>query len=126
MNKCCKCGKPTENTHSYKMVYDVVDYICPDCQEIKDMQPICPTCNSNSQVWVNQISGKLKCHRFGCETDIEPSVNVQQVGGKTINAPQCEQFLTWMHGTETEHIYRCCQPSGHSGRHRDSQSHVTW
>jgi hypothetical protein len=28
---------------------------------------ICPKCGSDSQVWKNQNTGKLTCHRFGCE-----------------------------------------------------------
>jgi hypothetical protein len=28
--------------------------------------PICPNCGNNRQVWVNQITKKLTCHRFGC------------------------------------------------------------
>lgn len=26
----------------------------------------CPKCKSSSQVWINQITGKLTCHRVGC------------------------------------------------------------
>ncbi len=33
--------------------------------------PPCPKCGNNRQVWVNQISGKLTCHRTYCHTVIE-------------------------------------------------------
>jgi hypothetical protein len=32
--------------------------------------PACPKCGSNNQVWINQISGTLKCHRAECYVDI--------------------------------------------------------
>lgn len=32
--------------------------------------PACPKCGNNSQVWINQISGTLKCHRAECYVDI--------------------------------------------------------
>lgn len=28
--------------------------------------PICHHCGNNRQVWVNQITGLLTCHRLGC------------------------------------------------------------
>jgi hypothetical protein len=37
----------------------------------------CPKCHSPSQVWVNQITGKLTCHRAGCnnlEIQVSPDV----------------------------------------------------
>lgn len=30
--------------------------------------PNCPKCGNNRQVWKNQISGKLQCHRAYCDT----------------------------------------------------------
>ena len=29
--------------------------------------PICPKCGNNRQVWINQITGKVTCHRLGCQ-----------------------------------------------------------
>ena len=34
--------------------------------------PPCPHCGNNRQVWRNQISGQIKCHRAHCDTVIEP------------------------------------------------------
>lgn len=31
------------------------------------LMPACPNCGSNSQVWYNQITGLIKCHRLSCE-----------------------------------------------------------
>jgi len=31
---------------------------------------VCPKCDNNRQVWKNQITGKLTCHRAGCHTVI--------------------------------------------------------
>jgi hypothetical protein len=33
--------------------------------------PICPKCGNNRQVWKNQITGKLTCHRAYCDTEIK-------------------------------------------------------
>ena len=32
--------------------------------------PTCPGCGSNSQVWRNQITGALTCHRLGCHSSV--------------------------------------------------------
>ena len=32
--------------------------------------PNCPDCGNNRQVWVNQITGKMTCHRAGCHKEI--------------------------------------------------------
>lgn len=32
----------------------------------KQNLPICSICGNNRQVWTNQITGKLTCHRYGC------------------------------------------------------------
>jgi len=32
--------------------------------------PDCPRCKNNRQVWVNQLSGVLTCHRAGCQTEV--------------------------------------------------------
>lgn len=37
--------------------------------------PSCPKCGNNRQVWENQISGKLKCHRAFCDTEIPEMEN---------------------------------------------------
>lgn len=34
--------------------------------------PPCPICGNNRQVWVNQLSGLITCHRAGCNKPIEP------------------------------------------------------
>lgn len=33
--------------------------------------PNCPKCGNNRQVWRNQISGRITCHRAFCDTVIE-------------------------------------------------------
>jgi hypothetical protein len=58
----------------------------------KQSDPVCPQCLTSSQVWVNQITGKLTCHRVGCHIAIEKEKNnatnasrvrpVQNPGGK--------------------------------------------
>lgn len=40
------------------------------------MIPKCPKCGNNRQVWINQITGSLKCHRAFCDT------KVKQCGGR--------------------------------------------
>ena len=43
-----------------------------DLIELKpEFLPICPKCGNNRQVWKNQISGKLTCHRAFCNTILE-------------------------------------------------------
>ena len=37
--------------------------------------PDCPRCGDNRQVWANQITGVLTCHRAGCHTAIRPFDN---------------------------------------------------
>ena len=32
--------------------------------------PNCKICGNNRQVWKNQITGKLTCHRLGCHKEI--------------------------------------------------------
>ena len=47
--------------------------------------PNCPRCGTNRQVWKNQLTGKLTCHRWGCHIEIEPlSVREQlrELGGQ--------------------------------------------
>jgi hypothetical protein len=34
--------------------------------------PACPGCGSSSQVWRNQITGALTCHRLSCHGSINP------------------------------------------------------
>lgn len=33
--------------------------------------PACPKCGNNRQVWVNQITGLITCHRAHCDTVVE-------------------------------------------------------
>ncbi|MHB9009226.1 MAG: hypothetical protein ACYDC1_20135, partial [Limisphaerales bacterium] len=33
--------------------------------------PECPRCGDNRQVWRNQITGRMTCHRIGCQTEIK-------------------------------------------------------
>jgi hypothetical protein len=35
--------------------------------------PVCPRCENNRQVWKNQITGNLTCHRVGCHLEIPAS-----------------------------------------------------
>lgn len=37
--------------------------------------PTCPHCGSNSQVWINQITRKLRCHRVSCESQPDLAVS---------------------------------------------------
>lgn len=37
--------------------------------------PACPKCGNNRQVWVNQITKVLTCHRAYCHTEIEVCPN---------------------------------------------------
>lgn len=37
--------------------------------------PDCPKCGNNRQVWKNQITGKLTCHRAFCHTVINDDPN---------------------------------------------------
>lgn len=45
-----------------------IDEVLPSCPQ--DKAPCCPKCGDNAQVWKNQITGKLTCHRAGCHTEI--------------------------------------------------------
>lgn len=36
------------------------------CDRIYAEKTTCPNCGNNRQVWVNQITNKLTCHRVGC------------------------------------------------------------
>jgi len=36
------------------------------CDRIYAERVACPKCGNNRQVWVNQITKKLTCHRYGC------------------------------------------------------------
>ena len=36
--------------------------------------PPCPKCNSASQVWENQITHKVTCHRVGCEGSLPDEI----------------------------------------------------
>ena len=41
-----------------------------DCRESR---PSCPRCGNYRQVWRNQLTGKLTCHRAYCHTEIDES-----------------------------------------------------
>ncbi len=51
MTECSICGNAHEENR------------CADA-------PKCPKCGNNRQVWVNQITGLLTCHRMFCHTVI--------------------------------------------------------
>jgi len=57
---CRTCGNPAEMDSS----------IGPVCEACHSM-PVCPKCGNNRQVWENQITGKITCHRAYCHTVIE-------------------------------------------------------
>jgi len=40
--------------------------ICEDCLDA----PECTCCGSSAQVWVNQDTEKMTCHRFGCFNNV--------------------------------------------------------
>ena len=46
----------------------------------------CPICGSNSQIWINQVTGKPTCHRAGCHIEVEqiqnkkPHISCHQCG----------------------------------------------
>ncbi|MCK9435211.1 MAG: hypothetical protein M0R32_10450 [Candidatus Cloacimonetes bacterium] len=42
----------------------------PEDNSHLEQLPICQKCGSNSQVWINQDSGELTCHRLGCHKKI--------------------------------------------------------
>ena len=37
-----------------------------ESSKILDKSPSCPNCGNDRQVWINQITKKLTCHRVGC------------------------------------------------------------
>mgnify|MGYP001581603495 CR=1 FL=1 len=47
-------------------VFKVVTEFEPSFYIESEVAPNCPLCESNTQVWVNQITHKLTCHRVGC------------------------------------------------------------
>ena len=34
------------------------------------LDDVCPRCGSSAQVWPNQLTGKLTCHRVGCHLEL--------------------------------------------------------
>ncbi len=68
--KCTFCGDFVMEGHN--------EWFC-DCGAICTEEtdfifvkyPACPKCGNNRQVWKNQLSGELTCHRVGCYTVIE-------------------------------------------------------
>ena len=51
--------------------YDDDEYP-PNTPDHRPKVPSCPRCGNNRQVWANQITGKMTCHRAGCHTELEP------------------------------------------------------
>lgn len=45
-----------------------IDEVLPSRPQ--DEVPCCPKCGDNRQVWKNQITGKMTCHRAGCHAEI--------------------------------------------------------
>lgn len=45
-----------------------IDAVLPSRPQ--DEAPCCPKCGDNAQVWKNQVTGKMTCHRAGCHTEI--------------------------------------------------------
>lgn len=68
-----ECAKPAKYRHNGSSTYycmlhaSILDSMVGDISEIP---PICEKCGNNRQVWINQISGKWRCHRISCERDI--------------------------------------------------------
>lgn len=54
---------------------EIVDSICRQKRECPETMPDCPKCGNNRQVWKNQITGKLTCHRAFCHTVINDNPN---------------------------------------------------
>jgi hypothetical protein len=46
--------------------------------------PPCPHCGNNRQVWINQITGLLTCHRAYCDYQF-PEINPNQL---TLDLPK--------------------------------------
>jgi hypothetical protein len=57
---------PTCNATHARPLFEV----CRECSPSPSSNPICPRCNNNRQVWVNQITKVMTCHRVGCELEI--------------------------------------------------------
>ena len=47
-------------------VFKVVTEFEPSFYIESEIAPNCPLCESNTQVWINQITHKLTCHRLEC------------------------------------------------------------
>ncbi len=43
-------------------------------EQTEKIFPPCPICGNNRQVWVNQLSGLITCHRAGCNQPIEKPI----------------------------------------------------
>lgn len=50
----------------------------------RTLLPICPNCHSYTQVWINQISGELTCHRARC-------------GNRVFTARELAIYITELH-----------------------------
>lgn len=53
----------------YELAGDSIDPC--ECGRCLVAWPDCPKCGNNRQVWANQDTGRLVCHRAGCHTDLE-------------------------------------------------------
>ena len=46
---------------------------CLRCRKTKAFRagpPSCPKCGNNRQVWRNQLTGVMTCHRVGCHIEV--------------------------------------------------------
>lgn len=70
----CSCGAdwtPTNDAHYFGHCY---------CGKMIPNWPDCPRCGNNRQVWRNQLTGVMTCHRAFCDTVLdEPAVNQSKV-----------------------------------------------
>jgi hypothetical protein len=72
--RCICCGRFVGVNHIYMMetgyAYCNWDCVAGHRERIKKTIPVCHQCGSNTQVWVNQITNKLTCHRLGCQVEV--------------------------------------------------------
>lgn len=50
-----------------KQAHGCTDSFCPICDA---KPPPCPRCGTTAQVWRNQRTGRLTCHRAGCHVEV--------------------------------------------------------
>lgn len=65
---------------------EIVDLIHWQERKHPETMPDCPKCGNNRQVWKNQITGKLTCHRAFCHTVIKKDPNTPSGERKTKEA----------------------------------------